>query len=182
MNMKKRRLIKVAGKTLTLGGIFLAGSLLFGGSLAWAAPNGVQLKIEADHLLKQGELSRAISLYEQVLDEDRSFANAYYNLATAYYLQGELAKAAFNLERFVRLRPKDAEALYNLGCLKIRLGALNEAVKCFLRAEKCPCTRLISRKIKEALRFTKDLHGQDPETQKLLAYVLSGLNPSLLAN
>lgn len=181
MNTKQTAHSHFAG--LAIAAALLAISLVFGtGASALAAPEAIHLKIHADHLLKQGHLARAISLYERVLKEDRSFANAYYNLATAHYLQGELEKAVLYLEVFVRLRPEDAEALYNLGCLKIRQGNFDEARKCFLRAEKCPCTRLLCRKIKEALQFTKDLQRQNPETQKLLAYVLGGLNPRLLAN
>lgn len=146
------------------------------GGKAWAAapPQALHLKIEGDRLLKEGQIERAISFYRRVLREERDFANAYYNLATAYYLKGELGKAAENLESFLRFEPKDSEALYNLGCLKIRLGRFNEAMRCFLKARNSPSSRLISQKIKEALHFTKDLSRENPETQKLLATLLTG--------
>ncbi len=141
---------------------------------AWASPAPpLDLKIAADRLLKQHQIERAIVLYERVLREDGEFANAHYNLATAYYLQGDLWKAMLSLEAFLRFRPDDAEALYNLGCLKLRVGAFEEAWHCFLRAENCPSTRLVSRKIKEALHFMKDLELQNPETKDLLAYLFT---------
>lgn len=161
--------------------VFLFFLVFSKGADAASTPQVFGLKVRADHLLKRGETDRAILLYENVLKQDRAFANAYYNLATAYYLRGDLGKAAENLEAFLALRPEDAEALYNLGCLKMRLGRFDEAMKCFLRAENCPCTRLISRKIKEALHFMKDLKEQDSETRKLLAYLLSGSTQSLIA-
>jgi len=154
--------------------------LLSLGGRAYAAapsPQVFDLKVQADQLLKQGQIERAISLYETLLKEDRGFANAHYNLATAYYLKGELGKAVESLEAFLHFQPDDAEALYNLGCLKIRLGDFDEAMNCFLKAENCPCSRLISRKIKEALRFTKGLRSENPETQNLIAYLLK-LAPS----
>lgn len=155
------------GATLLL--IFLHGGL------AVAAPSEPShLKVKADQMLKHGQLDEAIILYQRVLEKEGRFANAYYNLATAYYLRNEFEKATKNLEAFVRLRPNDGEALYNLGCLKLRTGAFQEACRCFLRAQGCPCAHSISRKIKEALHFTKDLQNQNPETQKLVAYLLTG--------
>lgn len=151
---------------------------LYGGKGEAALSQTFDLKVKADRILKQGEIVQAISLYEKVLGEDSSFANAYYNLATAYYLQGNIQKAAENLEEFVKLRPKDAEALYNLGCLKLRLGSFKEACVCFLRAKRCPCRGCISKKIKEALLFMKDLHTQRPETQQLIAYLITGITGS----
>lgn len=148
---------------------------------ASVSSDSLSLKVKADQLLKRGRIDQVIPMYESVLQRDRTFANAYYNLATAYFLQGNLEKAVSNLEAFVRLEPEDAEALYNLGCLKLRLGAFDEAGKCFLRAENCPCGGMISQKIKEALQFMKDLSHQNPETQKLLAYVLSGSSQTLFA-
>lgn len=160
-----------------LVGAFLFVFPLAGSTRAAPPPRIFDLKVEADTLLKQGQIERAISLYETVLKEDARFANAHYNLATAYYLRGNLGKAAESLEVFLELKPEDAEALYNLGCLKMRLGNFDDAMKCFLKAENCPCSRLISRKIKEALHFTKGLRTENPETQKLLAYLLT-LAPS----
>lgn len=132
-----------------------------------------ELKQKADSLLKQGFASEAVPLYHQVLQADSSLANAYYNLATAYYLQGKIREAAVQLERFLKFHPEDGEALYNLGSLKLRLGAFEDALDCFLRAEKCPCSPAISQKIKEALRFSKDLRSEDAETQELIAFLLT---------
>ena len=148
---------------------------------ASVSSESLSLKVRADQLLKRGRINQVIPMYERVLQRDRNFANAYYNLATAYFLQGNLEKAISNLETLVSLEPKDAEALYNLGCLKLRLGAFEEARECFLRAKDCPSTGMISQKIKEALQFVKDLSHQNPETQKLLAYVLSGSSQTLFA-
>lgn len=156
--------------------------LLHGGSGQAAVSQAFDLKVEADRLLKQGKIEQAIPLYEKALQQDAAFANTRYNLATAYYLQGKIEKAAENLEAFVNLHPNDAEVLYNLGCLKLRLGVFEEAWACFLKARGCPCSRLMSQKIKEALHFMKDLQNQNPETQQLVAYLVTGSSQGLLPN
>ncbi len=160
-------------------GIVRIAALLFvffnsGAVIAAATPTPLNLKVRADQLLKQGRIGQAIPLYERVLRLDAKFANVYYNLATAYYLQNEVNKAAENLEAFTRLQPDDAEALFNLGCLKLQRGNFKEACKCFLRAQDCPCSQLISREIKKAHRFMKGLESQNLETQKLVTYLLTG--------
>ena len=174
MSQTTRKLKVLAGALL----VFLS---LTGSAQAQTSPQLLNLKGEADQLLKRGQIERAVSRYQIVLREDRHFANAHYNLATAYYLQGDLGKAAESLKAFLNLQPQDAEALYNLGCLKIRLASFDEAMKCFLKAVDCPCSRLISQKIKEALRFTKDLHRENPETQQLMAYLLTGSAQTLFS-
>lgn len=149
--------------------------------IACASPDDTHsLKVQADKLLKQGQINEAITRYEIVLRRDQSFANAYYNLATAYHVQGNFKKASENLEAFVRLEPNDAEALYNLGCLKLRLGVFEQASRCFRRAGRYPCADEISAKITEALHFMKDLRSQTTETQKLMTYLLSGSAQSFL--
>lgn len=168
----KSLILKLVLTAFGLGGIFFGGSL--GTKLLWAytpSLNVSNLKVQADLLLKAGRVKDAIPLYEEVLKQDGKFANAHYNLATAYYLTNKFEKAAACLEAFVRLSPSDAEAFYNLGCLKLRLGAFREAEDCFSRASQSPSR--LSRKIEEALRFTKGLREQPAETQKVLAYLLS---------
>ena len=67
--------------------IFLVTLFVFlslpAGNGSASVPEVMDLKIQADHLLKQGQIERAIPLYETVLQKDGRFANAYYNLATA---------------------------------------------------------------------------------------------------
>lgn len=134
--------------------------------------NAYGLKLEADQLLKSGQIEQAILLYERVLRKNPYFANAYYNLATAYFLKNDVEKSALNLEAFLKLYPNDAEVLYNLGCLKLRLGTHKEALSYFQRAEGLPCSRLILKKTKEALLFMKDLQSQNHDAQRLIAYLL----------
>jgi tetratricopeptide (TPR) repeat protein len=146
-------------------------------------PQITSIKVQADQLLKQGKTDRAISLYEKVLQEDRNFANAYYNLAVAYYLRGNFKKATENLESFLELKPEDTEGHYNLGSLQLRLGEFDEARKSFQAAEKCPsCPPGMSERINKALQVMKDLENETPEAQRLIAYLVSGSEKSLFAS
>lgn len=138
-----------------------------------AEPQAVEMKRYADRLLQEGQTGRAISVYQRVLRHEKGFANAYYNLATAHYLRGDLKESARTLEIFIQLRPYDAEALYNLGCLKLRLGALKEARGVFLLGAKCSPDGFMAEKIHEALHLFQGLDTLNPQTQRLIASLLS---------
>ncbi len=137
-------------------------ALFLVGEKAEAASPLQTVKVKADALLHQGQFDSAISLYQRIIRRDDAFANAHYNLATAYFLQGEIAKAAKSLETFLALRPDDAEALYNLGCLKLRLGNFVVAEGYFQKAVGCLPTPLLHQKIKEALQLLKGLRQPNP--------------------
>lgn len=132
-----------------------------------------ETKVHADTLLKSGHIEAAIPLYEKAIEGNPKFANAYYNLATAYYLRGQVLKAVENLEIFVTLKPRDSEALYNLACLKLKLGNWGDAEEYFFAALDCSSSPFFCQKIKEALQFMKDLRRENPETEKLIAALLS---------
>ena len=84
-------------------------------------------------------------------------AETYYNLANDYYLRGETQKSLENLEIFLKLRPGDAEALYNFACLKLHTGKFVQAEEYFLKALKSSPSKALTPKIKEALLWLKDL-------------------------
>ena len=168
-----------------LGGVKSGILLVFLGLLAQprvgAAPAGVlERKVEADCLLKKGETVRAIRLYRNILKEDSAFSNAHYNLATAYYLTGNLGKASESLENFLRRQPTDIEARYNLGCLYLRLGRFYEAEKQFRTALHGPANSRLLQKTKEALHFLEDLRNQNSDSRRLFTYLVTGSEQSLL--
>jgi len=132
-------------------------ALFLAGEKAEAASPLQTVKVKADAFLRQRQLDSAIPLYQRIIRKDGAFANAHYNLATAYFLQGEIAQAAKSLETFLALRPDDGEALYNLGCLKLRLGNFVVAEGYFQKAAGCLPTPLLHQKIKEALQLLKGL-------------------------
>ncbi len=171
-------------KKIAVLGVLALILVAAGEGLGYAASGRiVDIKVRADQFLKQRQVAEAIPLYKRVLREDRQFANAYYNLAVAYYVSGDLKQAAENLESFVTLRPEDAEGHYNLASLKLRMGQFGEAEKSFRKADQCPsCPSSLSRRIKKALHYMKDLHEESPEAKKLIAYLLSGSTQGLFAS
>ena len=145
--------------------------ILGAGVVLAATPEEITFQSRADALLKAGQKEKAVRMYEALLKRDPEFANAHYNLATAYFLAGEPKKAMVHLEAFVALLPQDAEALYNLGCLKLRSGNFGEAERCFRRSYRIPS--LFRLKNKEALQWLKSLKRQPSETQRVFSYLLA---------
>lgn len=63
----------------------------------------------------QAQYTDAIKAFERVLATSiQPSAEMYYNLANAYYKNGELAYAILNYERAYRLNPSDEDIKYNL--------------------------------------------------------------------
>ena len=153
--------MKLSTKAKTLLGVSIGVFLFMQFAQASQAdvisPQLLASKMRADRLLKEGRLGPSIFLYEKILAQEPSMANAYYNLATAYYLLGNTEKTLENLEIFVGLRPQDAEALYNLGCLKLRAGALTKAQHYLLQAQACSPALPLEQKIKEAREIVASL-------------------------
>ena len=149
--------LRIEIKKILVGIAMASFVFCYAGQAEAFSPQVLSIKMRADALLKKGEVKRSVLLYEKVLREEPHFANVYYNLATAYYLQGEMGKALENLERFIELNPYDAEALYNLGCFKLRVGDFNAADVCFQRARDCSTSSELGQNIRQALQFLKDL-------------------------
>ena len=96
----------------------------------------LQHKHAGDVCLFEGKADLAISEYEKAAALDPDSTSTYFNLAIACYSKGNVARTVRCLEKVIRMDPRDAEALYNLGCLKLRQMKLNEAGDYFLRAKK----------------------------------------------
>lgn len=80
---------------------------------------------------KEADYPRAIELFTQALDEGEPTAEAYYNLASAYYKSGELASAILNYERAYRIDPSDADTRFNIGLVNSQLPDKMEATPAF---------------------------------------------------
>ncbi len=64
---------------------------------------------------------KAITTYQQILDQGFYHAALFYNLGNAYYKQGELGRAVLNYEKSLLLWPTDPEIRENLAFLRERL-------------------------------------------------------------
>jgi tetratricopeptide (TPR) repeat protein len=86
--------------------IFFA--LIFVSSASWA-----QTKAEADSAYINKEYTKAIDIYEQLLQQGES-GEIYYNLGNAYFKQDKLGRAILNYERALIIQPGNADVSANL--------------------------------------------------------------------
>ena len=61
----------------------------------------------------EGNFAKAVATYEQILSQNLHSAALYYNLANAYFKQGELGKALLNYNRASRIAPGDEDIRHN---------------------------------------------------------------------
>lgn len=66
--------------------------------------------IKAMDFYDLGNYNNAIKIYETLLDEGISNSVIYYNLAVSYLKNKEVGKAKLNLERVLKLTPRDKDA------------------------------------------------------------------------
>lgn len=85
-------------------------------------------------LKQQGQLTEAISLFEQAIAADPKLAIAHYNLGTAHRARGYLDEAIAAYRQAIALQPNYAEAHQNLGVALFKLGQVPEALQSFNRA------------------------------------------------
>lgn len=91
--------------------------------------DAVSIKEVADHYLDAGELSRAISYYQNALAIDPAYWQAHANLSLALSNRGEYGGAISHARRAVEINPI-AELHDNLGEILRRSGSAAEAIDC----------------------------------------------------
>lgn len=67
----------------------------------------------ANSAYNEGNFEKAAATYEQILSQNLHSAALYYNLANAYFKQGELGKALLNYNRASRIAPGDEDIRHN---------------------------------------------------------------------
>ena len=67
----------------------------------------------ANTAYNEGNFEKAAATYEQILAQNLHSAALYYNLANAYFKQGELGKALLNYNRASRIAPGDEDIRHN---------------------------------------------------------------------
>jgi len=82
----------------------------------------------------RGEINKAISCFQRVLQLDRSHVGAHYNLGNAFLDLGRMKEAVACYQQAVKLEPDYFEAYYNMGNALHDMENLDEAVFCFRKA------------------------------------------------
>ncbi|MBV7330572.1 tetratricopeptide repeat protein [Chloroflexi bacterium TSY] len=75
-----------------------------------------------------GDLSAAISDYDQAISLNPNYATAYYNRGNTYYDLGDLSAAISDYDQAISLNPNYATAYYNRGNTYYNLGDLSAAI------------------------------------------------------
>ena len=94
----------------------LAVCLLFAGH-AWAAADSDGFR-RGNALYAAGDFAGAAGAYETQVRRGEYTANLFYNLADAYYRQGDRGRAILNYQRALILDPAHAEAAANLAFVR----------------------------------------------------------------
>lgn len=82
-----------------------------------------------------GDFDGAIQTYEQLLGMGLSSARLYYNLANAYFKDGELAESILYYRRALRIAPGNDDLRFNLGVAEARTKDKIEAIPEFFFVE-----------------------------------------------
>ena len=87
-------------------------------------PGPSTLFAEAGKAYDQGDLQRAVSLYNELLNQGFTSPQVYFNLGNAYFRKGESGLAILNFKRTLQENPRDADAKANLRYALESSGAL----------------------------------------------------------
>lgn len=86
----------------------------------------------ADSAYNAQNFRSALSLYNQVLDNEGANSQLYYNLGNTHYRLGNIGKAVVNYERALRLDPSNEDARANLEFVNSGIKGLPEDGTSFL--------------------------------------------------
>lgn len=97
-----------------------------------ASSRAASLAVSADSAYMAEDYLRAIDLYEQSLAQESRSADTYYNLANAYWRNGNAGRAIINYERALQQNPAHEDARVNLDFVRTRIQDLPEDDSSFL--------------------------------------------------
>ncbi|MBI4972106.1 MAG: tetratricopeptide repeat protein [Candidatus Omnitrophica bacterium] len=136
-----------------LSAILVTAMLILLGAIspAFAQASLQPEKDKADNLLASYQIEPALKIYQEIISHDPGFANCYFNMAICYNQKKQFDKAYSALEKFVRLKPQDSEAIFNMGIMQIYLGNNEKARTLLFKARAQHPNGDIKRRIQNAL-------------------------------
>jgi tetratricopeptide (TPR) repeat protein len=75
---------------------------------------------QANEAYTKSEFSRALDLYNQILEENGMSAAVYYNIGNCYYRMNKVAPAIINYERALLLSPGNKDIRFNLEIARLK--------------------------------------------------------------
>jgi len=87
-----------------------------------------------DALARKGQPDEAMAHFEQAINLQPDYAEAYYNRGNVLYAKGRIDEAMADFEKALQIQPSDADAHTGLGNGLLRKGALKEAMAQYSQA------------------------------------------------
>lgn len=84
--------------------------------------------------LISGNVDKALSRYNKVIEIDPKYTEAYYNRGNVYVDKGDIDKALSDYNRAIELKPKYADAYYNRGNVYLNKRELDQAISDYNKA------------------------------------------------
>jgi len=93
----------------------------------------VQMNL-ADALARKGQSDEAMVHYEEAIQLQPNYADAYYNRGNVLFAKGHIDEAIADWEKTLQIQPNDADAYTGLGNALLRKASLREAIANYEKA------------------------------------------------
>ncbi|WP_246026304.1 tetratricopeptide repeat protein [Saccharospirillum alexandrii] len=81
--------------------------------------------------MQRGDLDAALGVFDQLIDEEPEFAEAWNKRATLHYLRGDISQSMADIEQTLTLEPRHFGALAGLGSIFARLQQPAAAIRAY---------------------------------------------------
>ncbi|SRR6266498_1125958 len=88
----------------------------------------------ADALARKGQSDEAMVHYEEAIQLQPNYADAYYNRGNVLFAKGRIDEAIADWEKTLQIQPNDPDAYTGLGNALLRKGSLREAIANYEKA------------------------------------------------
>ena len=116
-----------------------------------------------------GDYERAVELFNQALQKDNTLAGPCYRLAQYALIREQQTKARAYLVSELETSPEDADTLVSMGSMFLKIGELDYATHCLLRAVDIDCAHADAYYYLGAVRAIK---GAFSEAAEFFAHAL----------
>ncbi len=122
-------MLKIATIIIGIGGFCLI-LLLSNFNFAYAS-DAQSYYLKGNSNITSGKMTEAIQAYNQAIEQQNSFFEAYLGLSIAYRETNDFEKALFSIRKAIELKPRYYQAYYNLGLILEKQGERTKAIKAY---------------------------------------------------
>jgi tetratricopeptide (TPR) repeat protein len=127
--------------------------------------------IEGVGYARNGQYEQAIASYNKAIQLDPDLDSAYYNRSLAWESKGQLNKALYDVEQYLKLNPNDDSALERLINLRLRTKLTNKKVTPSLgenQTGNLPKPKQLSKTTKDELYQKRPIYQKDTSSSEVL--------------